>query len=434
MGADADAVCGADYREPSSERVNRQRYRERPWIQLCGLAYLSRIRTHRSQATQPEPKLNTLVIGHHEWPVPPTLNQVDLPVLSGLQRRLGGTVTVLSTGRVAATQRFLVGDLRIVLFPTKYGAPVFCLRSVRLAYGLARDGHDPLTIVASDVWGGLVGSVMKRARGAAVVMNVQGHVLDPGPEYGSRLKRELLRRAIRLSIRRADAVRSLNAVIASEVRAVNPAVTNIVIGSRVDTTRFAYRGSNPAIADECVRVFCVGALISRKNQALLIRAVGLAHKRVRGIRLILAGTGPDEQFLRELAGKAGVADAVEFLGQVPNDDLPSLLVTADVFAFPSLSEGQPRAVLEAQSVGIPVVASDIPAHRDLITSEQTGLLLSPTDPRPWADAIVRLSWDEALRGTMSARARSLVESEHEFESQLDLFAALIRNTEEATIR
>lgn len=402
----------------------------------CGFLYLSTIRSDRwnGQATYLEPILNTLVIGHHEWPDPPTLNQVDLPALSGLQRRLGGRVTVICTGRVADTQRFLVGDLRIVLIPAKYGAPVFCWRSVLLAYCLARESDEALTIVASDVWGGFVGSAMKRARGAAFVMNVQGDVLDPGREYGSRLKRELLRRAVRLIIRRADAVRSLNTAIASQVRAVNPTVTNVVIESRVDTARFAYRGSHRLVPDEGPRVLCVGALTVLKNQALLIRAVGLARKRAPNIRLVLVGAGPHEQSLRELAEKTGVADAVEFLGRVPYADLPSLLAAADVFAFPSLSEGRPRAVLEAQSVGVPVVASDIPAHREFITHKLSGLLLSPTEPSSWAEAIVRLSGDEALRKTMSAHARSLVESQYEFESQLDLIAALIRDTVEATIR
>lgn len=118
-------------------------------------------------------------------------------------------------------------------------------------------------------------------------------------------------------------------------------------------------------------VLCVGALIPRKNQALLIQAL----PQLPNITLCLAGQGPSEPDYRALARQIGVADRLRFMGNVPHDDLPALFAAADVMALVSASEGLANAWVEALACGTPVVASNVGGAPELIRSADAGRIV-----------------------------------------------------------
>ena len=129
-----------------------------------------------------------------------------------------------------------------------------------------------------------------------------------------------------------------------------------------------------AIPDNAPLIACVGALIERKGQAILIRALG----DIPGARLVLVGTGEDEGALRTLAASEGVAERVHFAGSVDHDLMPLILSAADVMALPTASEGLANAWVEALACGTPVVTCDVGGARELITSETAGRLVERT--------------------------------------------------------
>ncbi|HYP23484.1 MAG TPA: glycosyltransferase [Actinomycetota bacterium] len=97
-------------------------------------------------------------------------------------------------------------------------------------------------------------------------------------------------------------------------------------------------------------------LIAWKGGALAIRAIARSPQW----RLIVCGTGPDEDRLKRLAEKLRVGDRVDFRGRVPQEQLLSLYATeADVFLFPSIHDDSPLAVAEAVAAGLPVVCLDV---------------------------------------------------------------------------
>ena len=122
----------------------------------------------------------------------------------------------------------------------------------------------------------------------------------------------------------------------------------------------------------------VGALIPRKGQTFALEALA----GLPGAHLALAGSGADETALRQRAQALGLADRVHFLGPVPHGQLPELLSAADLFVLPTASEGLANAWVEALACGTPVITSDIPGARELVTSPDYGRLV----PRN-ADAI-----------------------------------------------
>ena len=117
-----------------------------------------------------------------------------------------------------------------------------------------------------------------------------------------------------------------------------------------------------------------GALIARKNQDLVIRAL----TSFPDATLMLAGGGEEEQNYRALAKQLGVAGRVRFLGSVPHDHLPHLTAAADIVVLVSRSEGLANAWVEALSCGTPVIISEAGGARELVTSPSAGRVVDQT--------------------------------------------------------
>lgn len=129
----------------------------------------------------------------------------------------------------------------------------------------------------------------------------------------------------------------------------------------------------------------VGALIPRKGQKFAIEALAVLPEAI----LLLAGKGEDENALKSLAERLGVAGRVRFLGAVPHGELPVVLNAADVFVLPTASEGLANAWVEALACGTPVVTTPIPGARELIT-DPAGGRLAPRDAAAIAAAVQEL--------------------------------------------
>ncbi len=116
---------------------------------------------------------------------------------------------------------------------------------------------------------------------------------------------------------------------------------------------------------------CVGALIKRKNQALVIEAMRSFPDAI----LMLVGTGEEETAYRTLADKLGVQKQVRFLGNVPHDELPALVAAADIAILPSKSEGLANAWVEALSCGTPIIISEAGGARELVRNDFAGQIV-----------------------------------------------------------
>ncbi|MGH9009591.1 MAG: glycosyltransferase, partial [Acidimicrobiia bacterium] len=90
-------------------------------------------------------------------------------------------------------------------------------------------------------------------------------------------------------------------------------------------------------------------------------------------------------------------------------DLGAWYRAADAFAFPSVKEGFGLVVLEALAAGLPVVASDIPVFAEYLRDGESALLVPPGDPAALAGALHRLAGDPAMRQTLAAGGKPLVD-------------------------
>jgi glycosyltransferase involved in cell wall biosynthesis len=151
------------------------------------------------------------------------------------------------------------------------------------------------------------------------------------------------------------------------------------------------------------RVLNVARHVPAKGHRYLLRAFPDVVREFPDAELLLAGEGTLGPELRDTARFQ--TGQVRFLGL--RRDVPALLARVDVFVFPSLWEGVGTALREAMMLGLPIVASDIPAIREYVRNGETGLLVPPADPGSLAAALIRLLRDrEAARAMGGLAAQS----------------------------
>jgi glycosyltransferase involved in cell wall biosynthesis len=174
-----------------------------------------------------------------------------------------------------------------------------------------------------------------------------------------------------------------------------------VIELGIDLERFA-RGKR--VLEGCV-VGNVARLAEQKGHRDLIAAAPAVLERHPDVRFVVAGEGELRAELEDLARPLG--DRFAFLGE--RDDVPDLLASFEVFAYPSRFEGLCLAVIEAQAAGVPVIATPVGGIVENVRDGETGLLVPPNDPAALALAIERLLDEPSLARSLAENAGPQVE-------------------------
>lgn len=193
-------------------------------------------------------------------------------------------------------------------------------------------------------------------------------------------------------------------------------------------SRTALADAHPLMsAGEAPVALYAGRLHEAKGLADLVNAWAIVSERRPDARLWLAGEGPLRDALFRQVADLGLDGRVVLCGAF--DAVDELLAAADTFVLPSYEEGMSLALLEAMAAGVPVIASDIPANRELIEPDRNGLLVPTRDPNALGTAILRL-WDgPAFAKSLAEAARERVEREFALpiraKEHLDLFERLI---------
>jgi len=155
-------------------------------------------------------------------------------------------------------------------------------------------------------------------------------------------------------------------------------------------------------------VLFVGSLIPRKGLPFLIEAAKKIVKEHSETKFVIVGEGPLKSQLLSYLETANLSGNFKFLGNVKEDMLPALYNCADVFALPSIQEGQGIVLLEAQASAKPVVAFDVGGVNEAVRNGETGLLVKRGSSEELADALLKLLSDKALREKMGANGRRFV--------------------------
>ncbi|PYM54332.1 MAG: glycosyltransferase, exosortase A system-associated [Candidatus Rokuibacteriota bacterium] len=162
----------------------------------------------------------------------------------------------------------------------------------------------------------------------------------------------------------------------------------------------------------------IGSFSRYEGLAFLIDAMPELLGRFPNAKLLLVGGGRDEEAVRKAAGNIGAAVLVP--GRVPQEDVRDFYTVVDVFVLPRrrirLTElVTPLKPLEAMAMGLPVLASDIGGHAEIVNNGQTGLLFKTESSKSLVEQARRLGEDRDLRAQLGAGGRQWVEAERTWE-------------------
>jgi phosphatidylinositol alpha-1,6-mannosyltransferase len=197
-----------------------------------------------------------------------------------------------------------------------------------------------------------------------------------------------------------------------------PAERVRVVHPGVDTRQFVPARSAPEVRHRLgwgtrPVVLTVARLQRRKGQDQMIRAIGQVAAQVPEVLYAVVGAGEDDSYLRQLARASGVADRVQFLGQLSDDTLIDCYQQCDLFVLPNRQngtdiEGFGMVLLEAQACGRPVIAGDSGGTADAVKIPESGQLVESDRPGPLAEAVSGLLLDPERRSRMGHAARAWV--------------------------
>jgi glycogen synthase len=193
-----------------------------------------------------------------------------------------------------------------------------------------------------------------------------------------------------------------------ERHGVDPARFTLVPGA-TDTQRFAPRdGAVVARLGDPAMLLYHGRVDVRKGVLDLLDAVALLLAGGVRVRLLVSGTGPDNDLVAKRVCELGLDEHVELLGAVPYERAHEVYRRGEVFVSPTYAEGFSNTILEAMASGLPVVSTDVVGVRDCVRPDDNGVLVPPADPSALAAGIRRVLHDGALRRWITERAHSEV--------------------------
>ena len=173
----------------------------------------------------------------------------------------------------------------------------------------------------------------------------------------------------------------------------------------------------------------VGRLEPVKNHVLLLNAFRAALSSVPDLRLWMVGDGSERKALERLAVELNIADRVTFWGQ--QLDVAPFFSAADAFIMSSTSEGLPMSLLQAFSLGLPAIVTDVGGMAEVVRQAQAGLIVSVTNAEDMATAILSLASSPTEREQFAMNAEAAFRTHFTLHVMLDAYMNLYRDTARA---
>jgi len=203
-----------------------------------------------------------------------------------------------------------------------------------------------------------------------------------------------------------------------------------VIPNGVDTIRFQFceqkrsaMRAHLSIRDDEFLLGTVGSYYPVKGHRFLIEAMRKLVQDYPRLKLVMAGQGPLANTLQAQAVEQGLGDHVRIVGYL--EDTAAFLSALDLFVMPSLSEGQPLALLEAAANGRCIVASDVGGVPEIIENGKCGVLVPPGDTDALAKAIARVLREPDARGALAGAAAEQIKTYWSLERTVDRYLDLL---------
>jgi len=196
----------------------------------------------------------------------------------------------------------------------------------------------------------------------------------------------------------------------------------------IDCKRFVYQPRSTGRA-EPIRILSVARLVKEKGLELGIRALGRLLKETPQlqVRYDIVGEGPLRGQLEHLVGELGLVGQVRLLGPKLQGEVIQALLESDIVLAPSVAEALPVSLMEAQAVGLPVVATEVGSVDQIVQHGKSGFLAPPGDVSALCRHLSDLIEHPELRAEMGRRGRAHVEQHYDIDRLNDRLVNLYEN-------
>jgi glycosyltransferase involved in cell wall biosynthesis len=319
------------------------------------------------------------------------------------------------------------GNLHVTLIPSRAARELEFLLTQLKAVPLGLSVKPDVIVCQSPALGGLAAIRIARRTGARVLMEMHGMEFFVPTRPGSRLW--ALQQICRFALRRATLVRVLSPRMGDRLVELygdylKPRIR--VLPPRVNLSDFsqqaAPRESGP------LRLVMVGAVNGNKGQRRLIRALANVAFPVE---LHIVGGGPDlEATKKDATGLAAEGSNLHVVahGRLSHSAVADALGDADILVQFSVSEGTPRAIMEAMAIGLPVVTTDAGFCADIVQHGREGFVLGPDPDSEIVEVLERFRNDPGTARRMGAAGRERAEREFDSVRLFDEYRRLIAET------
>ena len=188
----------------------------------------------------------------------------------------------------------------------------------------------------------------------------------------------------------------------------------VVIPNGINLTEFNFeinvhdKKTELKLEENKLNIACVSNLHECKGHKYLLEAFEKIFEKNKNINLLIIGDGKIKQILIDQIKHYDSKNNIYFLGK--RSDVKEILKISDIFVLPTLGEGMSNAILEALASSLPVITTDIPVNREIITDNVTGLLVKPRQSEELSEKLQFLIENPKIRNELGSNGKKLIEN------------------------
>lgn len=310
----------------------------------------------------------------------------------------------------------------------------FMKEAYRLSKGLIKQYAIDVVNIGEPVISGIPAIKLKKKMHIPLVTQVQGQLMEIPRGTFFPLKSLYIRMITRYVCKKSDLVRTVSEDIRRSLinNRINPDKV-VCIPSRCDVNKFnrkRFESERDFLRREIgygkddIVIEFTGRVVAYRDVESDLYALKEARKHNAQLKLLIVGDGDDVPRLKRIVQSEGLEKAVLFYGRVQHEDIPKMLSISDIFISTPTNEAIARSVLEAMSMELPVIATDVGGTSEAIVNGENGILVSVHGVAEIAEAMLRLGESKIERERMGIAARKVIIEKYEFGMAIQSFAMM----------
>ena len=374
------------------------------------------------------------LISRSIYPMPMSSHTQNMHTFEGWSR-FWDTILVLSQCKAKTVQESRHKKIHGVFIPlinNKYlNVIYFTFLGIFQIVKLSKKHHIDI-FQASDAGGATLAFILSRIYHKKFIFEVQGDIFNYPSKVGGRLHSTLVKLFSKLLVRKADYVRIVSPFLYKPLNKLNISDEKIfLIPPRCDSSLFSkdniYLEKPEVFNSNKINLLFVGNLLVAKGVDILLEAFALILEENSEIGLVFVGEGEEKNNLVRRSIELGIQDKVFFYGKVSYEQIPVMMNFSDILILPSIEEGVGRVILEAMSMKLPVIASNVGGIPLVIDNDENGLLFEVGDINAIRSHVLLLVKNKVFTDKITSSAYIKFKNNYDYEVSMNKFLDMYKS-------